>query len=251
MSGGDAWIRRFHPAPEGRTRLVCFPHAGGSASFYHPLSAALHPDIEVLTVQYPGRQDRRGEPFVTEILPLAERVAEALGPWQREPWAFFGHSMGAVLAFETARVLERTPGAPPLAALVVSGRRGPATWRDEAFHRQDDEGLIAEIRRLNGTEKGVLDNEELLRMVLPAVRNDYRAIETYRGDPLARINAPISAFIGDRDPKSTVAEAERWAGHTQAGFDLHVFDGGHFYLVDRQVEVVQRITDCLKRAAGR
>ncbi|MDT0344370.1 thioesterase II family protein [Streptomyces litchfieldiae] len=246
MADSDTWIRRFHPAPRGRLRLVCFPHAGGAASFYYPVSQALHPDIEVLSLQYPGRQDRRTEPPVPDIMPLAEQVAEALLPWKEGPWAFFGHSMGAVVAFEAARILEGTPGAAPLTQLIVSGRRAPGTRRDEAVHERDDDGLIAEMRRLNGTESGVLDNEELLRMVLPALRNDYRAIETYRGDPGARVSCPITALIGDDDPKATVEETRAWAEHTTGGFDMHVFRGGHFFLVDRQLEVLELITSSLK-----
>lgn len=102
-----AWVRRFHP--DGRDaahRLICFPHAGGSASFYFPVSRALTPGVDVLAIQYPGRQDRRHEPCIDSIAALADALAEEVRPWCDRPVTFFGHSMGATLAFEVARRLE-------------------------------------------------------------------------------------------------------------------------------------------------
>lgn len=104
------WIRRFHPRPDGDVRLVCLPHAGGSASFFFPVSQAMPPSVDVLCVQYPGRQDRRAEPVIDSIPDLADQVFAALLPWADRPLAFFGHSMGATLAFEVARRLERRRG---------------------------------------------------------------------------------------------------------------------------------------------
>ncbi|RKN38958.1 thioesterase II family protein [Streptomyces hoynatensis] len=259
MADGELWVRRFHPAREGSLRLVCFPHAGGSATFFQPLSRRLSPGVEVLCVQYPGRQDRRAEPLFGDVRELAASIAEALVPWAGRPWAFFGHSMGAIVAFETARLLQGRPGVAPLVRLIASGRRAPGTYRHETVHQRDDAGLIAELRRLNGTENDVLGDEELLRLVLPAIRGDYRAIETYRGEPGARIGAPVSVFVGDADPRVTLEEARAWEGHTDGGFELHVFPGGHFYLVPGLAETAERIVSVLgrdreeafSRAAGR
>src|SRR5947207_7750544 len=104
VSDDGLWIRRFHPAPPGTPRLVCLPHAGGSASFYFPVSRALSPAVDVLAVQYPGRQDRRHERCVDNIPELAAQVLAVLRPWLTGPTALFGHSMGASLAFELARL---------------------------------------------------------------------------------------------------------------------------------------------------
>ena len=108
----DTWIRGFHPGADGAPRLVCFPHAGGSATFYFPLSRALAPSMEVLAVQYPGRQDRRAEPCIDSIDGLADEIVDALRPLTDRPMALFGHSMGAVLAYETARSWEALGHAP-------------------------------------------------------------------------------------------------------------------------------------------
>jgi surfactin synthase thioesterase subunit len=248
MNSTDSWIRCFHSAPEAAVRLVCFPHAGGAASFYFPMSKALHPDIEVYSVQYPGRQDRRGETALTAVPDIARHAARALRELPRGPLALFGHSMGAAVAYETARILERS-GDGPLEALFVSGRRAPSRFRPEFVHQRDDTGLVEEMRTLGGTDPGVLRNRELLQLVLPVVRNDYRAIETYRPEPGPVLDSPVTVFIGDSDPKVTLDDAQAWREHTAGEFDLEVFRGGHFYLVEHQREVLQRISGRLKAHA--
>lgn len=230
----QVWLRRFHPAPSAAARLVCFPHAGGSASWFHPVSRALSPSAEVLAVQYPGRQDRRGEPLVDDLFVLADQLADVLAG-EPGPLAFFGHSMGASLAFEVARRLE--PRGTRLLGLFVSGRRAPSAPRDERVHEQDDEGLLAEVRRLSGTDSQVLADDEIVRMVLPALRNDYRAAEIYRYRPGPDVSCPIVALIGEDDPKVTEAEALQWATHTSGAFELKTFPGGHFYLTEHHAAV--------------
>ncbi|WP_367127525.1 thioesterase II family protein [Saccharothrix sp. HUAS TT1] len=245
-----AWLRRYHPGGHSPVRLVCFPHAGGSASFYHPLSARFAPGADVLAVQYPGRQDRRREPCLDDIGTLADRVVAELAALAPRPTVFFGHSMGAVLAFEVAWRLERAglPGAP--AALLASGRRGPSTHRDETVHRLDDEGVIAELRLLNGTEAAVLGDEEILRMALPAIRGDYRAIETYRCPPERVVSCPITVLTGVDDPKTTAAEARAWRDHTTGAFRVEEFPGGHFFLIAQQAAVASAIEVELDRVAA-
>jgi pyochelin biosynthetic protein PchC len=241
-----SWIRRFHPAPDARTRLVCLPHAGGSATFYFPVSRAMSPGVDVLAVQYPGRQDRRTEPCVEDLGRLAELVTEALRPWLDRPFALFGHSMGATVAFEVARRLE-DDGVSPL-AVFASGRRAPSCHRDERVHLADDRGLVAELTRLSGTNSQMLDDGDALRMILPAVRADYRAAETYRYRPGPPLACPIVALTGDADPHVTLDEARSWAAHTTADFDLAVYPGGHFFLTDHATAVMRRVTRQLDAA---
>lgn len=237
----DLWVRSFHPAPRTPSRLVCFPHAGGSASFYHPVSAALSPSVDVLVLQYPGRQERRTEPMIDDISELARQACDVLrGRLDERPTAFFGHSMGAVVAFEVARMLEAGPGPSPV-RLYASGRRAPATRRAERVHLGDDEQVLAELRGLSGTDSRVLGDDELLRMVLPAIRNDYRAIESYRGDAGAQVRCPVTVLVGDDDPKTSLDEARAWEGHTTGGFTMEVFTGGHFYLAGHQPAILNRI----------
>ncbi|MER7195755.1 thioesterase II family protein [Streptomyces flaveolus] len=234
-----AWVRRFHPAPEAATRLVCFPHAGGSASYYFPVSRALSPQIDVLAIQYPGRQDRRTEPCVPDLRQLAELIVQRLDPWLDRPLALFGHSMGATLAFEVAVRMQRR-GTTPL-SLFASGRRAPSRHRTETVHLLDDEGLIANIKRLSGTATQFLEDEELLRMVLPSIRSDYRAVETYRYEPVPELHCPIVAMTGDQDPQVTLEEAEAWESHTTGPFEVLQFSGGHFFLNDHATQVTKEV----------
>ncbi|MFF0627996.1 thioesterase II family protein [Streptomyces sp. NPDC004296] len=223
------WARCFHRAPAAPAQLFCFPHAGGSASFYHPVSAQLSSVAEVFALQYPGRQDRHKEAGIDDLGTLADQVYDALRPLLKgRPSTFFGHSMGATLAFEVARRFEADGG--ELTRLFASGRRAPSRLRAESVHRRSDDGLVQELKQLAGTDDALLGDEEILRMILPAIRSDYRAIETYRCAPDATVRAPLTVLTGDRDPKTSLDEAEAWRGHTTGDFDLKVYPGGHFFL---------------------
>lgn len=246
----DLWIRRYHPAPGSKVQLVCFPHAGGSASFYFPVSAALTPVIDVAAVQYPGRQDRRAEPNVCSIPDLADAIFNAVRPLAARPLAFFGHSMGAILAYEVAVRLEDA-GAAPLARLYVSSRRAPSCHRQESLHQQTDQALIAELKHLSGTNSDLLSDPETLAMILPAVKSDYRAIETYRPAGTRPVQAPVTAIIGGQDSRVTIDEARAWRQHSTASFDLQVLPGGHFYLVNRRHEVIRLIAGDLALHSAR
>jgi pyochelin biosynthesis protein PchC len=237
------WVRRFHPASDPRARVVCFPHAGGSASYFFPLSRALAPSVEVLCLQYPGRQDRHTEPCLDDVTAFADAVAPALGPWTDLPLVLFGHSLGASIAYETARRLQAS--GQEVAALFASGRRGPTTDRDERVHQLPDDGLLAELRRMSGTDNTILDDDDLVRMILPSLRADYRAAETYHHSPGETLRCPITALIGDADPKVTIDEARDWAAHTTGPFDLTVLPGGHFFLQDHQQDIVTAISNQL------
>ncbi|MFF9351272.1 thioesterase II family protein [Streptomyces sp. NPDC014734] len=245
----SAWIRRFHPAPESGVRLLCLPHAGGSAPFYFPMSRALSPAVDVLCLQYPGRQDRRQDPGIDNIPDYADAIVAELKPWLDVPTAFFGHSMGAVLAYEVALRLERD-GLPGPIALFASGRRAPSRYREENVHRRDDDGIVKEMQLLSGTDSRILGDEEILRMVLPAIRSDYTAVETYRSEAGAAVSAPITVFTGDSDPRTSLEEAEAWRAHTTAEFDIRVFPGGHFFLANHADEIIEIISKSIS-GAGR
>ncbi|MFJ3586830.1 thioesterase II family protein [Streptomyces sp. NPDC090127] len=244
------WMRNFHPPTPGAPRLLCLPHAGGSASFFFPVSAALSPDVNVLAVQYPGRQDRRAEPYADSVEALADALLGVLDPRDDTPLALFGHSMGAVVGFELARRLEAA-GRPP-AVLFASGRRAPSLVRaDGTVHRRDDAGLIEEMRKLDGTDLALLDDPEMLRLILPAIRADYRLVETYRRAPGQRLSCPVVAMTGDADPRVTLDEARSWGAETSGAFELLVHPGGHFYLVPRHRTVNAQIQEYLRRLAPR
>lgn len=244
----DLWIRRYHPAPHSEVRLLCLPHAGGSASFFFPVSQALAPRVEVLAVQYPGRQDRRQEPCVETIPELADRLLPLLlDEWSDRPLALFGHSLGASLAFELAGLLEQRAGVVPV-MLFASGRRAPSRWVEEDVHRRGDETLLDEIKRLAGIDTRILGDDEVLRMVLPAIRSDYRAAELYRPQRVHQVSCPVTALTGDADPKAPLDDVRAWQEHTTGGFGMEVYPGGHFYLTEQAPRLIRRIADTLSGA---
>ncbi|WP_373292744.1 thioesterase II family protein [Mangrovihabitans endophyticus] len=235
-------------APAPRSRLVCFPHAGGSASYYLPVARALGDIADVVAVQYPGRQDRRHEPFLPTLADVADQMLGVAGPLDDLPLVLFGHSMGASIAFEVAARLE-AGGARP-AALFASGRRAPSTHRVETVHKQDDAGLLAEVRDLNGTDTALLNSDpEFRQMVLPALRADYRAAETYEWVPGPALGCPIVALRGVDDPHADEAETLAWQQHTTGGFEMHSFTGGHFFVNDHVAEVIRLVRGRLSAAA--
>ncbi|MGP4111412.1 thioesterase II family protein [Streptomyces sp. 4N509B] len=244
----DLWIRRFAPSPQATTQVVCLPHAGGSASFFHPMAQALSPAVEVLSVQYPARQDRYREPGIDDLRVLTEHVLAALLATVDRPFALFGHSMGATLAFELGVRLQQAGRAP--LRVFASGRRAPSRHRDERVHERDDDGIIAEMRQLSGTDQRVFGDEELLRMVLPAIRNDYRAVERYRFEPgTPRLVCPVTTFTGDVDPRVSAEEAAAWEEHTDGDFELHTYAGGHFFLVEHAADVIRIVGERMAKAS--
>lgn len=244
-----SWIRRFQSARENAPRLLCLPHAGGSAPFYLPMARALAPGVDVLAVQYPGRQDRRLEPCVETVVELAERIYPVLEAYLDRPLAIFGHSMGAVVGFELAGLIERKRGGSP-SILFASGRRAPSRYYEENVHQGDDNAIIAEIKKLSGTDARILGDEEMLRVVLPAIRSDYKAVETYQIGATTTVGCPVSALVGADDPKALVDDAAAWREHTTGTFDLKVLPGGHFYLIAQARSVLAYVSARIAAVTG-
>ncbi|MFD5873056.1 thioesterase II family protein [Streptomyces sp. NPDC060322] len=242
----DLWLRGFGTdaqraaAADAPFELICFPHAGGSASYWWGLSEALAGDADVLSVQYPARQDRYREPAVPDLHRMADLIAGVLdGPGDR-PLVLLGHSMGASLAYEVGARLSRTAGGGP-DLLVVSARRAPSVPETAWDQIGDDAALVKRVRALGGTDPAFLDDPDLLELILPGLRGDYGALASYRGTTGKPLSCPVLALAADEDPSVPVEEVEAWRRHTSGAFRLHVFDGGHFYLADRIGELAELI----------
>jgi pyochelin biosynthetic protein PchC len=220
----EPWLRVYRPRPDAARQLICFPHAGGSAALYRGWADELAADIELAVVQYPGRHDRYADPPATDLPALAADIVPAVLARPRRPTAFFGHSMGATVAFEAAR---RMPAGPD--RLFVSARRAPSVPAPPATAVPDDERLRAEVRQLGGADPAWLDDDELWDLVLPVLRNDSRMSRTYHYRPGPPLTCPITAIAGDADPAVNRADIGQWRAHTVGGFDLRVLPGDHFY----------------------
>lgn len=226
------WFRKVTSPVAPSARLVCFPHAGGTAGVFHGWGAHVPDDVEVLAVRYPGRQERLAEPCIDSMAPLADAISAALG--DGVPTVLFGHSMGASVAHEVA--MRRR-----VAMLVVSARVPPHLLRPRDVHLGGDDAIIADVKRLGAASADVLDDPELRELVLPAVRADYRLVGTYSPGRLPPIDVPVVGFAGEHDPGIRPSDMAEWATATTAGFDLEVFPGGHFYLLRHEADLVVSI----------
>lgn len=229
---GTDWLRELRPDPAPHTVLVGFPPGGGSATAYRALARRFGSGTAVFAVQYPGRQDRLGEPLLTELTEIAERAAQDMLSWPTTPrLAIFGHSMGATVAYEAARRVEAAGRT--VDHLIVSGRPAPDFVETGQLHQGPDADLISQLELLSNEPASVAilrEEPSLAELVLPALRADYQAVETYRylpGEPLA---CPITALVSSEDPTVTPDQVAGWRAFTSAGFATETFPGGHFYL---------------------
>lgn len=226
----DPWIGRRLTAEAGLDlRLFCLPCAGGGASAFRAWRADLPASIDLCPIQLPGRETRLHEHPFTTMEPLVAALADALEPHLGMPYALFGHSMGALTAFELARELRRR-GKPEAVRLFVAGFASPETPRTRERHRMNDRDLIAELRDFGGTPAVLLNDAEMMRHVLPILRADFSVIETYRRRDEAPLDIPISGMAGAEDREAPAVAMTGWGRQSSAGFRLTVFSGDHFFV---------------------
>lgn len=240
MSTQDTWIAHRTPRRAARVRLFCFPYAGGGASLFRTWSDDLPPEIEVCPVQLPGREARMAEPLFDRLAPLVEAAADRLMPHLNRSFAFFGHSMGAMISFELARLLRSRGALSPL-HLFASGCLPPHVPDPNPIHHLPDDGVVQNMRSFGGMSEDILQNEELMRVLLPLLRADSAVTETYVHSPGAPLRCPITAFGGHRDNVVPPGAIEGWSQHTSRGFSSELFDGDHFFLQSARGPLLQSV----------
>lgn len=237
----DRWLAYTLRNPKPELRLFCFPYAGGSALVYRPWLSRLAGTVDVCPVQLPGRGSRMQEEPFSDLLELVEVIGEALLQVMSGRFAFFGHSMGAMISFELARYLRRK-NRPGPAHLFVSGRAAPQIPDPEPERRHlSDTELIKELRRLKGTPSQVLEYPELMQIMLPILRGDFSLCETYSYSPGPPFDCPITVFGGIDDEDVKREHLEPWREQTRAEFALHMLPGDHFFLHESQQILLQRL----------
>jgi len=227
----NQWVVRKARATRPRMRMFCFPFAGGGAAVFRNWTAIAPAEIEVCPVQLPGRENRIGEPAFHNMSSLADAATTALRPLLDLPFAFFGHSMGALLAFEIARRLRAIAYDGP-AVIMASAARAPQVPRTSITYNLPVPQLLAELRRLEGTPTGVLDHPELVELVLPLIRADFQVVETYRYRHAPPLNCPIVALGGLEDRHVSAEQLEAWGAQTSTEFVRCMLPGGHFYIME-------------------
>jgi medium-chain acyl-[acyl-carrier-protein] hydrolase len=243
----DPWLMRLRQASNGgRLRLFCFPYAGGGAAVLRTWFDELPKEIDVYAIQLPGRERRLAERPYTQMQNLIRVLAENLRPYLIPPFAFFGHSMGALIAFELARYLRRESAIGP-AHLFVSGHRAPhlpSMFRP--IHHLSDQDFIDELRRLNGTPEEIFQSPEMLQLVLPALRADFTMCETYTFSDTGALECPISALGGLDDDRASSDELRAWEQQTRGNFMLHMIQGDHFFPWSAKPVLLNTICNDLK-----
>jgi medium-chain acyl-[acyl-carrier-protein] hydrolase len=223
------WITRPISADHSRLRLFCFPYGGGGASNYHKWRSRFGQDIEICGIQLPGRENRLREKPLTDLRKLVDVLSVEIEPFLDRPYAFFGHSMGSLIAFELARCIQ-AGGQPGPLHLFLSGRRAPHLPAAEPprSHLPDPQ-FIKAIRQYNGTPDIIFQDPDLLEIFLPVLRADLLLIETYAFVPGEPLHCPLTALGGADDPTVPPEDLAAWAPHSAAAFDLKLFPGDHFY----------------------
>lgn len=248
-TGSDVWVQRYRPHPDAGLRLFCFAYAGGGASMFRSWAERLPSGVEVCAVQLPGRESRIGEPAYRRVGPLVADLAEAIEPYLDRPFAFFGHSMGALVAFEAARQLRRTSRPQPV-RLSLAAFRAPQlpSPHIKIYHLPDE--VFTVVLRSEGVPEAVLRNAELMRAMLPTLRADFELCDTYDHTPEPSLACPLSVFGGRDDVRVPPGDLDGWAVHGGSPTSTPtIFPGSHFFLHSAQDLLLATVAQDLVRDA--
>lgn len=226
----NSWFSIPKPNPKSKLRLFCFPYAGAGATAFREWSDYVPSEVEVYIIRLPGREARVNETPFSQVAPLVTALIDAMLPFIDKPFAFFGHSMGALVAFVLARRLRQECNTLPL-QLFVSARSAPqCPARETPFYTLPDSAFIKKLQDLGGMENSVLQNDELMALLMPTLRADFQINEMYEYTPEPPLSCPIHAFRGAKDDLMTYDEVAAWCEQTTDKFRLRTLPGGHFFI---------------------
>lgn len=241
----DSWLAYHRPNPQASLRLFCFPYAGGGGSAFGSWSNYFPAQVEVCPVQLPGRESRLKETPYKRLTLLVDVLAEALLPALDKPFAFFGHSMGALIGFELTRYLRQRAMPQPI-HLFAAGARAPQLPDTEPpVHHLPEEEFVDALRTFNGTPEEVLQHKELMEILLPCLRADFEICETHVYQPDAPLSMPITVFGGWQDKKIAPHELGAWRDQTSSACAVHMFPGDHFFLHSCREQLLQIVSRVL------
>jgi medium-chain acyl-[acyl-carrier-protein] hydrolase len=239
----------YRPRPDAQLRLFCFHHAGGSAAVFRQWAAGLPAHVELWAAQLSGRSERAFEPPLKRLEPIIADMAGALAPHLDKPFALFGHSMGALVAFELTRLLRRRYDAQPV-HLFVSGCQAPQSlYFALPTYNLPESDFVAKLRSLNGTPQALFENPRMLGVVLPYMRADIEVLQTYEYLPDAPLTCPITILGGAHDQVVNEAGLQGWHSQTTSRTVMHILPGDHFFLNSLQPTLLQILADDLSHFA--
>ena len=244
--GTDSWVRRPQPNPEARLRLFCLPYAGGGASIFRTWPSALPADVELCPIQLPGREQRIGERAFDDLAALVEQLVDVLDPYLDRPCALFGHSMGALIAYEMVQKLRLQRGV-TVAHLFVSGRGAPHCRAPQSdIHDLPTAAFVRAIRtRYDGIPDAVLHDRDLMALMLPLLRADFKLVESYRYQAARKLETPVTAIGGMADRNVHQVDLAAWEELTSGPFKHCMLSGGHFFLNEETRALLRIINDDL------
>jgi len=243
--GPPPWFQ-VQPDSMARFRLFCFPYAGGSSGIFRPWSRQIQRHVEVVPALLPGRESRLREPACTRVEPLVESLAREIVPYLDRPFAFFGHSMGAIISFELARRLRWERRIEP-EHLFISGRRAPQLMdQDPEIHDLPEAEFVAAVGRLQGTPREILEHAELMQMLIPLLRADFAVCTTYTYSHCTPLRCPMTVLGGLHDETVTRAQLEPWCLQTTGGCRVHMLEGDHFFINHQQAAILSIIMQTLR-----
>jgi surfactin synthase thioesterase subunit len=237
------WIFGGRISPHARCRLFCLPHSGSGASQFVSWQKFLPPVLDICPIQLPGRENRLRETPLTQIHRIAEILGAELKPYLDRPYILYGYSTGALIAFELARELRRQKIVPAVALYALARPAPHLAQTRYPLHQLPDEMFLLELtRRYNGMSPVILQDRELMDLLLPSLRADVTALETYTHRAETPLDSPIRAFGGSFDSTTTEDELRAWRMHTKSSFNLKMFPGDHFFIRSNQQPIFQAIT---------
>jgi surfactin synthase thioesterase subunit len=242
---GNKWVVRYRPNPQARIRLFCFPYAGGGASVFRLWPHFLPPDVELCGIQLPGRESRMGEAAHRRMGPLVAELAGALLPYLDRPFAFFGHSMGALISFALARYLRCAHNVLP-SRMYLAAYRAPQLPNPNIriYHLPSE--VFKVVLRAEGIAESILQNDELMQAMLPTLRADFELCDTYEYSDEPPFTCPLTIFGGTEDVRIRAADLEGWPIHTSAACNLLMLPGAHFFLHTAQQELLAAISQSVE-----
>lgn len=241
MTKFNKWVTCPNPEPSARVRLFCLPFAGGGASIYRGWGKLLGSEIEVCPIQLPGRENRFGETAIKQAQSMAQNLANQIQLYSNKPFYIYGHSMGALLAFELARALQDNGMDIPQGLVLAAHRAAHLPKNRDTLYTLPDDEFIERLKKFGGFPEEVLASKELLAFLMPTLKADFTLCDTYQFEKGQALQCPLYLLAGAHDTEATPANVDAWREHTTEQAKLHVFDAGHFFIKTHQDELIKTL----------